>query len=157
MLIMLDYTIELISLAAASNSLAIFCFCNLIVAVLLLVGSSTPPIPPPSNEAERNNNSNRCSDFPNTVDNGHFKKIDTVYSSFGDKTSTKNDLFETEEEGKVTSTSIDMFVDDSEDDDDDETEEEEEEEDDELRKRVEDFIEKINRGWRAEKIKTCVL
>ncbi|KAL6580503.1 hypothetical protein OROMI_008527 [Orobanche minor] len=157
MLIMLDYTIKLISLAAASNSLAVFCFCNLIVAVLLLVGSSTPPIPPPSDEAERNNNSNRCSDFPNTVDDGDFKKIHTVYSSFGDKaSSTKNDLFGTEEEGKVISTSIDMFVEDSEDDD-DEKEEEEEEEDDELRKRVEDFIEKINRGWRAEKIKTCVL
>lgn len=28
-------------------------------------------------------------------------------------------------------------------------------EDDELRKRIEDFIEKINKGWRAEKLGTC--
>ncbi|KAL6509465.1 hypothetical protein OROGR_022775 [Orobanche gracilis] len=154
-MLMLDYTVELIRLASASNSLAVFCFCNLIVAVLLLAGSSKPSIPP-SDETERDNNSNCRSDFLNTVDDGRFETIDVVYSSFEGNASTRNDLFENEEEGKVTSMIIDMVVDDTEDDDDDEREEDEED-DDELRKRVEDFIEKINRGWRAEKIRTCSL
>ncbi|KAL0371618.1 UNVERIFIED_CONTAM: hypothetical protein Scaly_0843400 [Sesamum calycinum] len=109
---MLDLTIELIGLAA-SNSLAVFCFCNLIIAILL-VGSSKP-----------------SSQF----DEG------------------KPNALPTTEEEKVSSVSIDMV------DNEEETldQKQEYDDDDELRKRVEDFIEKINRGWRAEKLKTYSL
>ncbi|KAL0400846.1 UNVERIFIED_CONTAM: hypothetical protein Slati_4114500 [Sesamum latifolium] len=60
------------------------------------------------------------------------------------------------EEEKVSSVSIDM-VDNEEETLDQEQEDDDDDDDDELRKRVEDFIEKINRGWRAEKLKTYSL
>lgn len=34
---------------------------------------------------------------------------------------------------------------------------EEEDDDDELRRRIEEFIEKVNKGWRVEKLKTYCL
>lgn len=89
-------TLELISLAA-SNSLTVFCFCNLII-VVLLVGSSKP-----------------ISSQPNDIIDANKFKESVVHGMT--------------------------------------TKDEDEDDDDELRKRVEDFIEKTNRGWRAEKLK----
>lgn len=139
---MLDSTIELISLAA-SNSLAVFCFCNLIIAVLL-VGSSKPT--PQFDQVVKPINA-----FP--INNDEFKK--NRVSSSPEK--AKDDLVqieeEEEEEEKVSSAvSIDMVEngDETPDQDDDN-------DDDELRKRVEEFIEKTNRGWRAEKMRTYIL
>lgn len=139
---MLDSTIELISLAA-SNSLAVFCFCNLIIAVLL-VGSSKPT--PQFDQVVKPINA-----FP--INNDEFKK--NRVSSSPEK--AKDDLVqieeEEEEEEKVSSAvSIDMVEngDETPDQDDDN-------DDDELRKRVEEFIEKTNRRWRAEKMRTYIL
>ncbi|KAI3458260.1 hypothetical protein Pfo_014923 [Paulownia fortunei] len=133
---MLDSTIELISLAA-SNSLAVFCFCNLIIAILL-VGSSRPS----SQFDEVKPNA-----FPTIVNDDNFKK-NTVSSC-----EKANALIETEEEN-VSCVSIDMVDNEEETPD---VEEEDDVDDDELRRRVEEFIEKINRGWRAEKLKTYSL
>ncbi|KAL2227158.1 uncharacterized protein LOC110011906 [Sesamum indicum] len=130
---MLDSTIELIGMAA-SNSLAVFCFCNLIIAILL-VGSSKP-----SSQFE----DGKPNALPTIGNDGCFKK--STVSSHTDA------LMEKEEE-KVSSVSIDMV------DNEEETSDQEQEDvdDDELRKRVEDFIEKVNKGWRAEKQKTYSL
>lgn len=144
---MLDSTIELISLAA-SNSLAVFCFCNLIIAVLL-VGSSKPT--PQFDQVVKPINA-----FP--INNDEFKK--NRVSSSPEK--AKDDLVqieeeeEEEEEEKVSSAvSIDMVEngDETPDQDDDN----DDHDDDELRKRVEEFIEKTNRRWRAEKMRTYIL
>lgn len=142
---MLDSTIELISLAA-SNSLAVFCFCNLIIAVLL-VGSSKPT--PQFDQVVKPINA-----FP--INNDEFKK--NRVSSSPEK--GKDDLVqieeEEEEEEKVSSAvSIDMVEngDETPDQDDDN----DDHDDDELRKRVEEFIEKTNRRWRAEKMRTYIL
>ncbi|KAL1558888.1 histone H3.v1-like [Salvia divinorum] len=102
---MVVWMIELISLAA-SNSLAVFCFCNVLIAILVIGSSQT------SSEPDEMAN-------PTIV---HLKQIP-------------------EEKESSQSVSIDMV---NKDDD-------EEEEEDELRKRVEEFIEKTNRGWEAEK------
>ncbi|KAL7253880.1 hypothetical protein ACSBR1_008258 [Camellia fascicularis] len=133
---MLDSTIELITLAA-SNSLVVFCFCNLIIGILL-VGGSKPasefgqesPIPPPI-PSHRTKNSDiegtitRCS-----LNNDNASTIVSELSA--EKAMVDEEKGEEEEE----------------DDDDD---------DDELRRRVEEFIDKINRGWKAEKLRTSLL
>ncbi|KAL3647433.1 hypothetical protein CASFOL_008401 [Castilleja foliolosa] len=129
---MLDYTIELISLAA-SNSLAVFCFCNLIIAILLIGSSSN------SEEIKPINNNT----FSSLANDENFKKS-TFSDQFEKANCNKNVVIETVEE-KVSCVSIDMV-------DFEEEEEEEEVNDDELKKRADEFIEKINRGWRAEKM-----
>ncbi|KAL8049812.1 hypothetical protein ABFX02_06G043300 [Erythranthe guttata] len=131
---MLDSTIELISMAA-SNSLAVFCFCNLIIAILL-VGSSKPI----SNFDEFEPKS------PPTV------VVHDVIHDNVEKNAVPeadNDPVQTEEEEKVSSVTV-SIIDTVENEDEDE----EETEDEELRKRFEEFIERTNRAWRAEKMKT---
>lgn len=130
---MFGYTIEVITLAA-SNSLFVFGFCNLIIVILLVGGSRTSsefdqgtPILRPSIIADINTN-----DIEEANDN-------------------KNETFI----GVREDTSEDEAED--EDEDEDEASCEEEEEDDELRRRVEEFIEKNNRSWRAEKLRTSQL
>ncbi|KAF5959888.1 hypothetical protein HYC85_001097 [Camellia sinensis] len=135
---MLDSTIELITLAA-SNSLVVFCFCNLIIGILL-VGGSKPtsefgqesPIPPPI-VSHRNKNS----DIEGTI---------TRCSLNNDNGSTM-----------VSELSAEKAMVDEEKGDEEEEEEEDDDDDDELRRRVEEFIDKINRGWKAEKLRTSLL
>ncbi|CAL5364258.1 unnamed protein product [Camellia sinensis] len=135
---MLDSTIELITLAA-SNSLVVFCFCNLIIGILL-VGGSKPaseygqesPIPPPI-VSHRNKNS----DIEGTI---------TRCSLNNDNGSTM-----------VSELSAEKAMVDEEKGDKNEEGEEEDDDDDELRRRVEEFIDKINRGWKAEKLRTSLL
>ncbi|KAL3652346.1 hypothetical protein CASFOL_002027 [Castilleja foliolosa] len=102
---MLDSTLELIS-QAASNPLMVFCFCNLIIAILL-VGSSTKPCSTNTEEKSRVG--------PNDA-TGKLSSLDTTMVEI--------------KEGPPH------------------------EADDDLKRRVEEFIEKINKGWRAEKVKT---
>ncbi|XAR66166.1 hypothetical protein NMG60_11012286 [Bertholletia excelsa] len=115
---MFSFTLELIT-TAASNSLLIFCFCNLIIAILLIGGSR-----PASGFQQRSKNAieetnSTCSSNKNAVENGG----------------------ELSNEEAVT----------------DEEEDNKDEEDEELRRRVEEFIDKINRGWQAEKLMTSLL
>ncbi|KAL7194035.1 hypothetical protein ACSBR2_025644 [Camellia fascicularis] len=129
---MLDSTIELITLAA-SNSIVVFCFCNLIIGILL-VGGTKPasefvqdsPIPLPIVDHRSKNG-----DIEETIAtcslNNDVDASTVVSESCAEKAMVD------EEKGK------------------------ENEEDDELRKRVEEFIDKINRGWKAEKLRTSLL
>ncbi|EYU25002.1 hypothetical protein ABFS82_06G043100 [Erythranthe guttata] len=135
---MLDSTIELISMAA-SNSLAVFCFCNLIIAILL-VGSSKPI----SNFDEFEPKSSPTIVVHDVID-------DVIHDNLEKNAvlEADNDLVQTEEE-KVSSVTV-SIIDTVENEDEDE---DEETEDEELRKKFEEFIERTNRAWRAEKMKT---
>ncbi|XP_059625466.1 uncharacterized protein LOC132268678 [Cornus florida] len=125
---MFGSTIELITLAA-SNSLVIFCFCNLII-VFVLVGVSKPT--------------------------SHFDQDSTAIPSSkvanGSKNGTKG-----EENNALTSSPeassyhvSEATVGENEVNDD-------KEDDDELRRRVEEFIHKINESWKVEKLGTSPL
>ncbi|KAL2248593.1 uncharacterized protein LOC110011311 [Sesamum indicum] len=131
---MLDSTIfELISIAA-SNSLMVFCFCNLIIAVLL-VGSSSKP-------------------------SSQFNEVDENQENFN-KTSvslSEQSVVLVEGAKELSSVSVTMVdnetmrpsrLDNADDDVDDD--------DGDLKRRVEEFIEKINKGWRAEKVRSYAL
>ncbi|GMP24199.1 hypothetical protein CsSME_00001547 [Camellia sinensis var. sinensis] len=132
---MLDSTIELISLAA-SNSIVVFCFCNFIIIGILLVGGAKPPsefvqdspIPPPTVD-HRNQNG----DIEGTITTCSLNNDDDALTVDSESCAEKAMVDEEEEKEK------------------------ENEEDDELRRRVEEFIDKINRGWKAEKSRTSLL
>ncbi|KAH6761269.1 hypothetical protein C2S51_018218, partial [Perilla frutescens var. frutescens] len=117
---MLVPMIEMVSLAA-SNSLAVFCFCNLIIAFLLICNatSHSDGVMKPRNESNADNLNNSLVPEANGF-------IATAPPPSNGK------------ESSVMTVSIDMVTIEEEEDDDDD--------DDELKKRVEDFIEKINRG-----------
>ena len=129
---MLNSTIELISLAA-SNSHFIFCFCNLII-VILLVGGSKP-----------------ASEFAQDSPVHHPKVAQRNKNDVeGSITTSIEAMVVEEKENKGIKTSIEAMV----------VEEKENnnvDEDDELRRRVEQFIDKINKGWKAEKLRTSLL
>ncbi|KAH6828394.1 hypothetical protein C2S53_013116 [Perilla frutescens var. hirtella] len=124
---MLVPMIEMMSLAA-SNSLAVFFFCNLIIAFLLICNatSHSDGVMKPRNESNADNLNNSLA-----VEANGF--IATAPPSNG-------------KESSVMTVSIDMVTIEEDDDDDD----------DELKKRVEDFIEKINRGEPAVTARGCV-
>ncbi|KAL0403077.1 UNVERIFIED_CONTAM: hypothetical protein Sradi_1948500 [Sesamum radiatum] len=112
---------------AASNSLMVFCFCNFIIAILV-VGSSSKP----------------TSQFNQVLDQ-NFNKSSVSLS--------EQSVVLVEGAEELPSVSIIMVVDNETtrpsgrlDDD-----------DDELKRRVEEFIEKINKGWRAEKVRSHAL
>ncbi|KAI8564656.1 hypothetical protein RHMOL_Rhmol03G0198000 [Rhododendron molle] len=136
---MLNSTIELITLAA-SNSLLIFCFCNLIIAVLLLGGSKP------------------CSEFG---DQEHSCGIPTPPFTFrsrneveGPETSTCSAVLD---KHNASSTGVGEARDAEKATADEEKENDDDGDDDELRRRVEEFIDKINEGWKAEKLRTSLL
>lgn len=126
---MLVSVIESIGLVA-SNSLAVFCFCNVIIAILVVASSNT---------------SARFNVEVTTEPNRYYRLSKSVVME-------ANDLISISEEEKESSVSIDMVESQEEDREEDEEEEDVADEDDELRKRVEEFIEKINRGWEKEKM-----
>lgn len=130
----IDTTVELISLAA-SNSLFVFCFCNLIIAIIL-VGSrpnsgfdggrvlvSTPTCKsnagetPPEAEAPSNNREEMPAAEHEEV---HSQCSVPIEDESCDRQERRDD-----EDG----------------------------EDDDLRTRIEDFIAKVNREWHAEKLR----
>ncbi|KAH7855737.1 hypothetical protein Vadar_028254 [Vaccinium darrowii] len=141
---MLNSTIELITLAA-SNSLLMFCFCNFIIAVLL-VGGSKPAseygqdssIPPPE-FAFRDTNETEGTSSTTTTTTTTTCSVDNDNASTGvsELCAVKADTVESVEEEE------------KENDDGDG-------DDDELRRRVEEFIDKINEGWKAEKLRTSL-
>ncbi|KAB2598552.1 hypothetical protein D8674_001472 [Pyrus ussuriensis x Pyrus communis] len=137
---MLDSTLQLIT-QAASNSVFIFCFCNLIV-VIILVGSK-----PVSNNDERS--ITRTTTAPSKhADDEQGTRVKHAWKE-------KNALMQVSE---LVSNEQNAAADDGEfsstdgDGDDDETDT-----DDELRTRAEEFIEKVNKAWKAEVLTTsCV-
>ncbi|XP_034711688.1 parathymosin [Vitis riparia] len=140
---MFDTTMELIT-QATSNSLFIFCFCNLIIAILL-IGSLKP------------------SSYSDQESATPFSVVTNVDKS-DKETANAEDLFKESrvlmDASEVSDAEKGVVVDDNKEDDSEDGSQEEEEEDDdddELRRRAEEFIEKINRGWRAEMLRTAAL
>ncbi|KAG9445371.1 hypothetical protein H6P81_016711 [Aristolochia fimbriata] len=123
---MLLSTVDLIS-GVASNSLFVFCICNLIIAVLLVSGSRPDYCSPAllSDSASKPSSSSRSDE---EEEEGCASAADS-----GD-----------EECGMVDAASGEKIT--------EEAKEKEEDDDDELRRRAEEFIEKINRIWMAEKM-----
>ncbi|KAI3817927.1 hypothetical protein L1987_11727 [Smallanthus sonchifolius] len=122
---------------AASNPHLIFLFCNLIIVILILVSleptsnsdhnKHTPtPIPPPPPQPLPAANENKSSEA--TTQTTLLQEITTNVLIDVDQVSYDDDC--------------NLSV----------KEVHEESQDDELRRRVEEFIDKINRGWKAEKL-----
>lgn len=137
---MLNTTIELITLAT-SNSLLVFCFCNLIIVILLFDGS-------------KSSTSQFDEDDEVVLNPPHIIVIN------GNKNGTKgaNACCKYDKEDAFTEVTVALNVDNVLNDDKEGKgqKEEEEEVDDELRRRVEEFIDKINRGWKAEKLRNSL-
>ncbi|KAJ7970066.1 putative Translation initiation factor IF-2 [Quillaja saponaria] len=133
---MFEYTLEMIT-RAASNSHFIFCFCNLII-VIIFVGSKhrfntdqEGEIPTSTVDKVRRNEKQGTNAKHLFDENKQFQSAAEV--SNGQEAPADNNL----ETGDSDTCSYD-----------------EEEEEDELRKRVEEFIDKVNRGWKAELLRT---
>lgn len=140
---MLDSVLELIT-QAVSSSTFIFCFCNLIIVIILL--DLKPSISvhqrseiPLSMYANQKQGTNfKCLVEMDTESLSHVVEVSHVMEA---ETETKiEDNNEIEENNDV-----DFSKEDEEDE-----QEEKEEDDDELRRRVEEFIEKVNKGWKEE-------
>ncbi|KAF8379325.1 hypothetical protein HHK36_028759 [Tetracentron sinense] len=119
---MFDSTVELIILAA-SNSLLVFCFCNLII-VFLLIGGSKP-------ESPSDKEGGIC--------------VSTVTKRIEKEEKGRHDALSFND----TEASFDTLISNNGGDDDDDGEDE-----DDLRRRVEEFIDKVNRGWKAEMVQS---
>ncbi|KAJ9164089.1 hypothetical protein P3X46_023704 [Hevea brasiliensis] len=129
---MFDSTLELIT-QVASNSLFIFCFCNLII-VIILMGSK----PSPNNDQE---SEVRISSVDNTYSD---KKQETVAKHLalgGNKR-----LIDVAAPSNAREAPAGSNKENAHDD-----------ENDEFRRRVEEFIYKVNRGWKAESLRTSCL
>ncbi|KAE8100236.1 hypothetical protein FH972_018156 [Carpinus fangiana] len=134
---MLDYMFELIT-QAASNHLFIFCFCNLIIAIVLVGSKPTSKIGhaaeiPISLVINTRTNRNPGADSKQLFyDKETLRNVNQVSCSQEAPVDDGR-----EENGNGSNKNED------EDDDDDD-------DDDELRRKVEEFIEKVNKGWKAE-------
>ncbi|XP_057951868.1 uncharacterized protein LOC131146334 [Malania oleifera] len=181
---MFEFTFELMILAA-SNSLFMFCFCNLII-VSLLVGSKLAPlfeqdaaVPHSSMLGMGHKNKEAATPEDDFIHvNSDVKNVLTDAAGGSDYTETQiddygygegdhddvgdgNDDEDDDENNAGGSDYTEMQIDDNgygegdhddvgdgnDDEDDDENNGEEE---DELRRRVEEFIAKVNRAWKAE-------
>ncbi|XP_073316187.1 uncharacterized protein [Primulina huaijiensis] len=163
---MLDSTLELFTLAA-SNSFAVFCFCNLIIGIILVSGSSKPNESSPflsdenlkkddassSDDSIKVNKEDRLSSVGMADESRPFliTRNDEIFEKNVVSSSEKanESMKSNHDDEKLWSVSIamdDIIIEEESDAD--------KEEDDELRERIEEFIAKINRGWRDEKLKT---
>ncbi|KAK2653635.1 hypothetical protein Ddye_013491 [Dipteronia dyeriana] len=144
---MIDSTLELIN-QAASNSLFIFCFCNLII-LMIFMGSK-----PVDSDFEQE------SEVPQTVpvQTTTWENAKQERKSMGSFDGSKI-LMEVKEAPNVQEEPAD---DDKEEDSDSSggsssSSSDDHDEDDEFRRRVEEFIEKGYRGWKAELMRTSRL
>lgn len=128
---MLVYSILELFTQAASSSAFIFCFCNLIIVIILMdlkprlcydQGSEIPVYMARTHRAEENSKGIAQKEEDREVSQDQKKE-----EKAADNCSNEEDL------------EVDV-----------EEEIEEEEEDDELRRRVEEFIQKVNKAWKAE-------
>ncbi|CAH8295707.1 unnamed protein product [Eruca vesicaria subsp. sativa] len=164
---MLDIAYELVG-QATSNSLLMFCFCNLII-VIIITGSSKPGSTDSQDYTFTTSVSftmcsNVASEDHDCGDEDDEEMIDVDVSSAQDEPLTDASSISKEYKDKE---SIQCCDDDEEEEDEDEDEDdddesneadvEEEEEDDELRKRAEEFIAKVNNEWKYEKLRALNL
>ena len=139
---MLDSVVEFITQAASSTAF-IFCFCNLIIVIILvdlkpsLSFDQKREVSHPTNTGKQGTNSkclvNKSTPTQQAGEVSHAHEEEAVHKI---ETEGNDDSCCNEEE---------------------EEEEEEEGKDDELRRRVEEFIEKVNKGWKAEYLNTSSL
>ncbi|KAL0017166.1 hypothetical protein SO802_004235 [Lithocarpus litseifolius] len=126
---------------AASNSLFIFCFCNLIIAILLMVSKSSSELGQ-QGEIPLSVVINTCTNHKQGTygkqdfdDNKMLRNVDEVSYPY------EAPVFDKEESGNIHHNK----------------DEEEDDDDDELRRRVEEFIEKVNKEWKAESLRSSRL
>ncbi|XP_030545895.2 trigger factor-like [Rhodamnia argentea] len=163
---MLDITADSVT-QVASNSLAVFCFCNLLIVIILMS-------PKPSSDSDEG------SEFhlpilahSSLVDE---QRIDIERSPEDEGTSPEvlellcvcenlekegggyNDDDEDDDENDSESNNDDENDDDEDDGESNNDDDNDDDEDDEeFRRRVEAFIDKVNREWKAEKLRTQCL
>ncbi|PIA49959.1 hypothetical protein AQUCO_01300595v1 [Aquilegia coerulea] len=149
---MFDSTIELISLVS-SNSHLVFCFCNLLIGILFVSNSK-------SNSAPSYSEKNMCLTLsPKRIEGDHKHEddgdailVDMKTISYAAEGPTPNIAEATANLNVVEAPTTDEeHINTGEDNKNDD---EEEDDDDELRRRAEEFIAKINRAWKAEKLGT---
>lgn len=141
---MLDSTFDLIS-QTASNSLFVFCFCNLII-IIILVGSK------PGTNFDRQSQiplsvvtSRSTNDRQGVNVRVHAYEEEAIESKLVSEVSNAHKALGNDcEAGSEAQSKPADNNDDNEDDD-------------ELRKRVEEFIEKVNREWKAEMLRSSPL
>lgn len=139
---MLDVTLDLITQTASSSLLA-FCFCNLII-VIILVGSK------PGSEFNQERSHASTSTPLSAVSTANTNEKGVLVVPKDENREEKNELVAVNEVSSAQNAVRD-------DNDNEDKEDEDDGGDDELRKRVEEFIEKVNRGWKAELSKTSHL
>ncbi|KAF5731098.1 hypothetical protein HS088_TW19G00702 [Tripterygium wilfordii] len=144
---MFDSTLEFIA-QAASNSLVIFCFCNLII-VMIIAGSK------PSSNFDREREiplltiDRTCTDSKQgTTMDGNKMLKDTSESSTTQEAPNKYGEEMERDVGHFSSNQEASPIEDVE-----ENSKDDSNGDDELRRRVEEFIDKVNKGWKAELLK----
>lgn len=126
---MSDSTMELIA-EAASNSLFIFCFCNLIIGMIFIAYK-------PSSSFEQESEDGTPAVISNTY---AYTEQETNSAQSCQSSITVKELSSPQQEQEAP----------TEDREDDRNDNNDWEEDDELRRRVEECIEKANRGWRKK-------
>ncbi|KAL4317450.1 hypothetical protein AHAS_Ahas15G0386300 [Arachis hypogaea] len=145
---MLDSIVEFIT-QAASSSAFIFCFCNLIIVYILL------DLKPTLSSSVQQENSEV------TPSMGTNLQKQETNSKFLVQKDTELRAIQVSYVRQVEAETIgndECFVEEvKKEDEEEEKEEKEEEDDDELRKRVEEFIEKVNKGWKEELLITSSL
>ncbi|XP_027359417.1 NAD-dependent protein deacetylase HST1 [Abrus precatorius] len=141
---MLDSILEFIT-QAASSSAFIFCFCNLIIVIILL------DLKPSLSIHQKSEIS--FSKGPNQKQETNIKSVVEKDTASLAQVVEVSHVMETE----AVVDNIEIEGNDDCSNEEEENEEEEEEEDDELRRRVEEFIEKVNKGWKEELLSTSSL
>lgn len=145
-------TFDLITLGA-SNSLVAFCFCNLIIAILLVASSK-----PSSTDTDAENlaplsgiDEENPVPLPGTAQR---KKCVVDNSTNSDNSINMNEYEASREVIEAPSANDAVSINGEEDKNPDADDEcRNGENDDELRRRVEEFIDKVNRGWKAENLR----
>ena len=143
---MLDVTLDLIT-QTASSSLFAFCFCNLII-VIILVGSK-----PGSEFGHEEKNSPLLEPSNTRTNDDHEEKIQNP-KGLSEERDDLQVVSEVENAKRLLVVEEECVSEDKDEGDKGEEDEDgtddDDDDDDELRKRVEEFIQKVNRAWKAE-------
>ena len=135
---MFDSTLELITWVAC-NSIFAFCFCNLIIAVILIASKSKQG--PNCNQESHVVPFSTPTKTTNTCTNGN-EAVVAKHSLEGNKM-----LIDVSRASDAHETPI------TKDEENDNGDGNKDDESDEFRRRVEEFINKVNRGWKAESMR----
>ncbi|KAK9672751.1 hypothetical protein RND81_12G121700 [Saponaria officinalis] len=146
---MLEYTTELIAHAAPSSHF-IFCLCNIIILLLLV------------DRSKHNTNPSLACDytFPAALNTNVSQNNYAYYAEVNKETRAQSTSEVVAELATANEDEHECEDDNKESENGKKKDDEEEDDGDELKKRIEDFIHKINTEWRAEMLRTssqCVI